>query len=429
MKAWLWLALCASALAARAQDGSAAVEVLQVPAGAAAPDLRCPQDRGGEPPPLRPAARSEPAADMPMPAPFVAHAATLNPGVPRIGFWGDSHTASGHFVWGLLDAWGLPRDRVQPGFIPPTFGLAGVRSPLRRGCSGGTWQLRVAHKASAGPGHAFTRSLAALASETPDSWIALDFRAPQAGARLKWLDIHFHRDSRERALVLGVRVGDGVERIVSLTASTARRLQVQSDRPIATVTLRLIAGQIAVDGFAPAYEATPVAVVDIFSVPGATAQGWRGAEGEALRQGDDRGPPYDVVLFQYGTNEAMDDSFDGEAYARELRSALSRFRVLNARSRCIVIGPPDRGTPRNAGRGDPQRLAHVHRAIAAIQQKVAVEKACGFWNWQAAMGGPGAAFRWLQRNPPLMQVDLIHLTTQGYETSGGLLGRTIPLRR
>lgn len=421
--AMLWL------LAAAAQAQDSTVEVLQVPAGAGAPDLRCPGDRGGEAAALRAVPRPEPVADTPSPTPFAAHAATLSPGVPRIGVWGDSHTASGHFVWGLLDAWGLSRERVQPGFIAPTFGLAGVRPPLRRGCSGGTWQLRVAHKVSAGPGHAFTRSLTALASETPDSWVALDFRAPQAGTRLKWLDIHFHRDSLERALVLGVRVGDGPERIVSLTSSPAQRLQVQSDKPIATVTVRLIAGQIAVDGFAPAYEATPVAVVDVFSVPGATAQGWRGAEGDSMRQGIDRGPPYDVVLFQYGTNEAMDDSFDGDAYARELRSALSRFRVLNARSRCIVVGPPDRGTPRNAGRGDPQRLAHVHRAIAAIQQQVAVEKACGFWNWQAAMGGPGAAFRWLQRTPPLMQPDLIHLTTTGYETSGGLLGRAIPLRR
>ena len=73
---------------------------------------------------------------------------TPQPRTFRMAVWGDSHTASASFVEAVVQAYGLQRDRSLPSFIPPTFGLPGVRLPVQKACVGGGGQLRVAHRAS-----------------------------------------------------------------------------------------------------------------------------------------------------------------------------------------------------------------------------------------------------------------------------------------
>lgn len=443
--------LCAAAPVAPA---AAQADVLRFSGQANAAELRCASDRS----PLLPRATAATAVATGLPpastrlldssfdGPGLADEPALptaNPRTFKLAVWGDSHTASGAFVDGLLEAYGLARERSLPSFIPPTFGLPGVRLPVQKACVSGGWQLRTAQRASP-QAAAFGKALVALSADsaaTPDATLAIDFRSPRPATRLRALDIHHSRDHAERTLVLGVSVDDGPERVVVVaSASAGRPLRLQAVPALSTLRIRLIAGQVNLEGFAPVYEIAPSAIVDVFSVPGATANGWRAVDAQRLR--DQAPQTYDLVLFQYGTNEAMADAFDADTYAHELRQNLAPFVKLNPRARCVLIGPPDRGavvatmattatTDRRAPpppSAAPLRLALVHKQISDIQQRVGREQGCAFWNWQAAMGGIGAAPRWLARDPALMRPDLVHLSTKGYELSGHLFGQTLPLR-
>ena len=55
-------------------------------------------------------------------------------GVPRIGVWGDSHTASGDFVVSAIQQWGFQSKSVRPSMIQPAMILAGVKTQLKKSC-------------------------------------------------------------------------------------------------------------------------------------------------------------------------------------------------------------------------------------------------------------------------------------------------------
>ncbi len=457
----LWV--CLLGLAATAAWGQA--DVLRFSGHVVAAELRCPSERAPTSPltgyaaglPGLPAANHRVAervtvsgADGPDAGSDLRDEAALPAPQARsfrMAVWGDSHTAAGSFVDAVADAYGFGRQRRQPSFLPPTFGVRGVRLPVQKACVGGGWQLRTAQRAPT-PSAGFGKALVALSADSPDSALSIDFRPPGANTRLRALDVHYSRDHIDRTLVLGVSVDGGPERVFIPRAAPGQPLRLLAAPALATVRLRLIAGQINLEGFAPVYDTAPAAVVDVFSVPGATTNGWRAVDARRFKAQTPL--PYDLVLFQYGTNDAMGVSFDATGYTRELRQNLAAFVQANPRARCVLIGPPDRGavaTPSAARTGPPTRapnitparrapppnpaglrLALVHQQIGEIQQRVGREQGCAFWNWQAAMGGAGSAARWLTREPALMQADLVHLSTKGYALSGQMFGRAFPLR-
>jgi lysophospholipase L1-like esterase len=226
---------------------------------------------------------------------------------------------------------------------------------------------------------------------------------------------------------VGLSVDDGPERVLALDGS-ASVLRVLPKAPMATLRLRLVAGQVTLHGLAPAYAAPSPTVVDVFSLPGATGKAWNppsAAAGETGGRAD-----YGLALLQYGTNEAADAGFQAEDYAKTLRGSLARFRTAYPTTRCVLLGPPDRGSPagpRGRAAADPERFSRVHHEIASVQRRLGAEFGCGFWDWQAAMGGAGAARRWALASPPLMQDDLTHLTARGYEASARSFAAEFPL--
>ena len=391
-------------------------------AGGGAPDL---QPTGGARETLR--ATLEPLTDTtPVPR-----------GRPRIALWGDSHTAAGPFVETLLEAWGLPPGSHRPSFIPPSFGQPNVRLRGLHSCSSGPWRWRTAWRQPAA-GTRFAKGLVGLASETAGSTLAFDFRAAGPGARLRWLDLAFAKDDPERALVLALRVNGGPEHLVFLYGNDVSLLRVQAEAAggggasMATLQLRLVAGQVVIEGLAPAYaDAATAPTVDVFSVPGSTIAGWQHVDARYLVGREIDPVDHDLVLFQFGTNDAVAADFDANEFARAMRAALTRLRGVAPRARCIVIGPPDRGAGgRGGGAASPEsrRRSQLHVALAAVQEHVAPEFGCGFWHWQRAMGGPGAAGRWARAEPRLMQPDLIHLTAEGYAQSARALAAAFPLK-
>ncbi|MFO1297555.1 MAG: GDSL-type esterase/lipase family protein [Rubrivivax sp.] len=361
-------------------------------------------------------------------------------GKPRIAIWGDSHTAAGPFVETLLEAWGLPSGSTRPSFIPPSFGQRNVRLRGLQSCVSGQWRWRTAFRKAApssSPPMRMAKGLVALASETSGSTLGFDFRAAAPGARLRWLDIVFSKDDATRALVLGLRVNGGAEQLVFLYGGEVSLLRVQAEASgnagvaIATLHLRLVAGQVTIEGLAPAYDDAPAApTVDVFSVPGSTIAGWHNVDMRYLAGREADPVDYDLVLFQYGTNDALAHDFEPGEFARSMRSALSRLREVAPHARCVVIGPPDRGSGsrRGVNTGESRRLSQLHATVSAVQERVAAEFSCTFWNWQRAMGGPGAALRWVRMEPRLMQPDLVHLTAEGYAQSARALATVVTPR-
>jgi lysophospholipase L1-like esterase len=340
---------------------------------------------------------------------------TPHSGATRIGIWGDSHTASGHFVDAMLSAWGFGNARALPATMAPAFGIPGVRLPLRDHCQSAGWKQQTAHRANPHQG-GFSTSLMHLSASAPGEALWLDFGDWAAPHRLQALTLHFAKADSRRALVLGLSINHAPETLVSLTDAARSMLQIRPPTgPLTSLRLRLVTGQITLHALDLAYQNPPEVLVDVFSTPGALASGWTQPGIQALP-----GARYDLVIFQHGTNDAIGTVFDPEAYTQGLRQSLTRFRAVLGHTRCILIGPPDRVS--QPAVLPPYGLRHL--VINRIQDSLSREFKCQFWNWQTAMGHD--IQRWASANPPLAQPDLTHLTGTGYAQSARLFATAMP---
>ena len=82
------------------------------------------------------------------------------------------------------------------------------------------------------------------------------------------------------------------------------------------------------------------------------------------------------------------------------------------------MSPMDRGK-RDAG-GEIGTLPTIPKLVT-IQQRVAMEMGCGFFNTFLAMGGPGTMGQWYQAEPRLVGGDFIHPMPAGAKIVGNLL--------
>ena len=116
-----------------------------------------------------------------------------------------------------------------------------------------------------------------------------------------------------------------------------------------------------------------------------------------------------LIVINYGTNESQ---FGGlvTTLDKELRLAIDKARAAAPGVPVLIMSPMDRGE--HGGLSD----IHTNPAIpqiVAIQQKVAAETHCAFFNTFAAMGGDGTMARWYAAKPRLITADLIHPTPDG----------------
>jgi lysophospholipase L1-like esterase len=122
-----------------------------------------------------------------------------------------------------------------------------------------------------------------------------------------------------------------------------------------------------------------------------------------------------LIVLAYGTNEALSRSWTAEEYRAALTEIIHRLRAAVPVASILLIGPPD-CEHRNRGRHAP--FPHLDEVIE-IQRDVAQANGCAFWDWRAAMGGPGSVRQWVQAG--LGQGDYTHLTGAGYRMAGGML--------
>ena len=370
----------------------------------------------------------------------------LSPARPgwRIAVWGDSHMAAGYFTDEIARLLAPAGTRITTDFLSAGIGHPGVRQAVRRACLSGDWTREHAHAHPAAAQQP-APGLSTLVARQPGATLALDLRDAQGQARARQWDVLYDGASAG-GLTLGVRVDGGPEVIVPLEASAgAARLPLRARAPIATLTLRVIEGRWRLQGLqradsaesfaAPEAPAAPLHL-DQFGFPGATVAGWARADLDYLGGWFQR-PRYDLVVLAYGTNEANDPNFQEEAYRQMLVRAVAQWRQLQPQAQCVLVAPGDRGvrvarpasragrkggagrhapqgSPQSAPKADLLRYARLHALIARIQAEVAASAGCAAWSMQSAMGGPGSAYRWARRQPPLMAPDLIHFTRAGY---------------
>ena len=151
---------------------------------------------------------------------------------------------------------------------------------------------------------------------------------------------------------------------------------------------------------------------------------------------------YQLLVFSYGTNEAIDEWLDLPTYERAAGKALQRLRTLTPDADCLLLGPPPSGTPGS----EPPRLQERLVALVGIQKALARRHGCAYFDTLAWTGGPVvfpdwiedpaavlvqlderldlATARSLRRRPEptgLYQPDRIHLTVEGYRLLGDLV--------
>jgi lysophospholipase L1-like esterase len=122
-----------------------------------------------------------------------------------------------------------------------------------------------------------------------------------------------------------------------------------------------------------------------------------------------------MVVLAYGTNEALSHSWTPDGYYATLTTLIQRLRTALPAASILLVGPPDCAHRMN-GRLAP--FPHLDEVIE-IQRQVARENGCAFWDWRAAMGGPGSVRQWVQAG--LGQGDYTHLTGSGYRMIGDTL--------
>jgi len=122
-----------------------------------------------------------------------------------------------------------------------------------------------------------------------------------------------------------------------------------------------------------------------------------------------------LIVFAYGTNEALSPHFTTQGYRAAFSEALARLRRASATASILVVGPPDCWFKR---RGRLVAFPHIDEVID-IQREIASQQRCAFWDWRRRMGGEGSKRRWVTAG--LAQIDYVHFTSTGYQLIGNTL--------
>jgi lysophospholipase L1-like esterase len=277
-------------------------------------------------------------------------------------------------------------------------------------------------------------SLVTLYSTATGSRLALDLR-DRAGVRTQETAVLRYTPLKV-GTSLAISIDGGPEQVIRLFGAAEpggrlAELVVRGDGPMATMSIRVAAGTLALQGIVLPPGNPEAPAIDVFGLRSATVHGWSNADPKVI-QAALSGIQYDTVILAYGTNEGAGSLYHRDAYLKDLRRAAANFRAVFPTQGCLMAGPPDRGVTRPTdGTAAPQALFYAsrHREISRAQEQVAKEFRCQFWDWQADMGGPGSSYAWARMTPPLMQADLSHLTGYGYRRSGLALARALKLSR
>jgi lysophospholipase L1-like esterase len=129
-----------------------------------------------------------------------------------------------------------------------------------------------------------------------------------------------------------------------------------------------------------------------------------------------------LVVINYGTNESVYAKYVDTAFELELVRAVKRVRKAVPEASILIMSPMDRGQRMPSGEiGTVPPLSR----LVALEQRVAAEYGCAFFNTFEAMGGPGTMGRWYTAEPRMVGADLIHPMPSGAKIVGNLLYKSL----
>ncbi len=130
----------------------------------------------------------------------------------------------------------------------------------------------------------------------------------------------------------------------------------------------------------------------------------------------------DLVVINYGTNESIFANYIEHEYPGELREVIRRVKTAVPNASVLVMSPMDRGERDSTGK---IVTAPTLPRLVEIQQRVAAEMGCAFFNTFQAMGGEGTMGRWYESQPRLVSADFMHPLPAGARKVGVLLDQSL----
>ena len=116
----------------------------------------------------------------------------------------------------------------------------------------------------------------------------------------------------------------------------------------------------------------------------------------------------DLLVFEFGGNEASDVVGKPDSYRENAVKLVRRAKLVAPNAACMVIGPADR----------TDRAAQIPPIVVALQ-RAATEAGCAFWDTWKTMGGTGSLAKW--RDDQKAAKDGVHLVPKGYAELAALL--------
>jgi lysophospholipase L1-like esterase len=180
------------------------------------------------------------------------------------------------------------------------------------------------------------------------------------------------------------------------------------DKPAKRLEIETASGNVRLFGVV-AERNGPGVVYDSLGLNGASITVLSRMFGEAHLADELRHRNPQLVIVNYGTNEADFANFVDKQYEGELREALRRIRAALPDASILLMSPMDRGHKEG---GDIETMPTIPKLVDT-QRRVARETGCGFFDTFTAMGGEGTMARWYAAKPRLVSADFIHPTPAG----------------
>jgi lysophospholipase L1-like esterase len=368
----------------------------------------------------RAAALSPSAGSAPGPVPalprFCAALQALEagsaPGPVRVLWLGDSHTYADFLTHAVRRLLQQRYGNGGPGFIH--LGLGRYRHGAAISRASGPWRQEPSPASRSSPSEDGVFGLAGIRAvpERANARARVELVKNAVAGQARWRLMYRLPSARAS---FRVRLGSKSELVRGGEQGSATQLQTLAVETGPAAVLELDRFSAEPELFGVIVESTePGVVVDTLGINGARAAtplAWD--EASWVAQVAARAPA--LVVLAYGTNEVFATAAP-ERYQAHFEALLGRLRRAQPEFDCVFIGPTD--VPGADGATQPRVFE-----IEAVQREAARGLGCSYFSLVTAMGGVGSFSRWAEQEPPLAAPDRVHLTQQGYERLGGLIGR------
>lgn len=178
----------------------------------------------------------------------------------------------------------------------------------------------------------------------------------------------------------------------------------QTPEPVHTLQIQVDSGRVRLFGVA-AGRPGPGVLYDSLGMNGASITVMTRMFNRDFWTAELRHRAPNLVIINYGTNEADFAPYVNGPYEKDLREAVKRVQAAVPEASLMLMSPMDRG--HRVGLDEIETMPTIPK-IVEIQKRVAAETGCAFFNTFEAMGGEGTMARWYQGERRLVSADLIH---------------------